>query len=97
MLCFAKVACLFLNYLLSIMDTYFSMIKGLSCIYRSDKEPIGIIILENSSVQLTEGGDSPFTFSIQFTGEGSRVYKFIAESEASCMKWINALKNCSYR
>ena len=67
------------------------------CHYRSDKEPIGVIVLENSSVQLAEGGDSPYTFSIQFAGEGSRVYKFSADDEVNCMMWIRALSNCSYR
>ena len=67
------------------------------CCTRNDKEPIGVIILENSFVQLTEGGDSPYTFSIHFTGEGSRVYKLTADDHESCVMWIKALSVSSYR
>ena len=67
-------------------------------LFRNDKEPIGVIVLENSFVQLAEGGDSPFTFSIHFTCEGkSRVYKLTADDEVSCTKWVRKLSNSSYR
>nr|CAB3264827.1 sesquipedalian-2 [Phallusia mammillata] len=64
---------------------------------RQDKEPIGVIVLENCSVQLAEGGDSPFTFSIQFAGEGTRTYKLTADDDDQCMSWVKVLSSCSYR
>nr|XP_026690868.1 sesquipedalian-2 [Ciona intestinalis] len=64
---------------------------------RFDRDPIGAIVLEESSVQLTEGGDSPYTFSIHFSGEESRVYKLTASNDEDCLGWIKALSNSSYR
>ncbi|XP_026690868.2 LOW QUALITY PROTEIN: ras-specific guanine nucleotide-releasing factor 1 [Ciona intestinalis] len=62
-----------------------------------DRDPIGAIVLEESSVQLAEGGDSPYTFSIHFSGEESRVYKLTASNDDDCLGWIKALSNSSYR
>lgn len=62
-----------------------------------DKDPIGVIILENCTVQLAEGGDSSFTFSIIFLGSGMRTYKLVADDEESCNDWIKSLSLCSYR
>jgi len=56
-----------------------------------------VIVLENSSVQLAEGGDSAYTFSIQFSGEGTRTYKLTADDDDTCMAWVKALSSCSYR
>lgn len=70
------------------------------CLYklcRHEKDPIGVIVLENCSVQLAEGGDSAFTFSIQFAGEGTRTYKLTADDDEQCMSWVKALSCCSYR
>uniref|UniRef100_H2Y6W9 PH domain-containing protein n=1 Tax=Ciona savignyi TaxID=51511 RepID=H2Y6W9_CIOSA len=64
---------------------------------RFDRDPIGVIVLEESFVQLAEGGDSPFTFSLHFAGEESRVYKLTAANNEDCMAWIKALSSSSYR
>jgi len=63
---------------------------------RNEPEPVGVIVLEDCFVQLAEGGDSPFTFSIHFTGEGTRVYKLTADDEESCNSWMKALTTCTY-
>jgi len=76
-------------------NLFFYFEKKLS--YKSEQEAIGVIVLENSCVQLAECRDSQFTFSIQFPGEGTRTYKFSAESEHSCNEWIRALTVCTYR
>lgn len=54
-------------------------------------------MLENCSIQLAEGGDSPYTFSVVFMGHGMRTYKFVADDEDSCNSWIKALSLCSYK
>nr|XP_039269798.1 sesquipedalian-1-like [Styela clava] len=64
---------------------------------RYDKDPIGVIVLENCTVQLAEGGDSSYTFSIIFLGNGMRTYKLVADDEESCNDWIKSLSLCSFR
>lgn len=64
---------------------------------RHDKEPMGVIVLEQCTVQLAEGGDSPYTFSIKFTGPGLRTYKLMADDEETCNNWIKSLSLSSYR
>lgn len=76
-------------------NLFFYFEKKLSS--KSDQEAIGVIILENSSVQLAECKDSQFTFSIHFPGDGTRIYKFTAENEQYCNEWIRALTVCTYR
>jgi len=76
-------------------NLFFYFEKKLSS--KSEQEAIGVIVLENSLVQLAECKDSQFTFSIHFPGDGTRVYKFTAENEQCCNEWIRALTVCTYR
>jgi len=61
---------------------------------RSDREPIGVIILEGSTVELAETEhEEHFCFKIVFP---SRSYVLSAESQASMEQWMKALACASY-
>ena len=64
---------------------------------RFDKEPNGLIVLENCFVQLVDGDEFQSTFSINFFGGKSKVYTFAAEDDEKCTDWVKALSTSSYR
>jgi hypothetical protein len=61
---------------------------------KTDKEPIGVIILEGSTIELTESEmEEHFCFKIGFP---SRSYIFGAESQQSMEQWMKSLACASY-
>ncbi|XP_030631735.1 sesquipedalian-1-like [Chanos chanos] len=69
------------------------VLKGNLLFYQDrpgDKEAIGVIVLEDCSVQLCES-DEQFAFSVVFSEPGQRTYKFAAEDQSSQEGWIKAL------
>ena len=51
---------------------------------QSDKDPVGVIILEGCTVELAEEEIDKFAFKITFHGEGRRVYTMGTDDSVSC-------------
>ena len=62
---------------------------------RSDKEPIGVIVLDNCHVELAESGE-PYAFQITFGGDGSRTYILGADSPKEMEAWMRAITHSNY-
>lgn len=62
---------------------------------RSDKEPIGVIVLEGCTIELAENTDG-FTFQIVFPGSHSRTYTLAADSQEEMEAWMKVLACASY-
>jgi hypothetical protein len=58
--------------------------------------PAGLLILESCCPERTHKDDKPFAFTISFTNDKSRVYKFSAHSEQDANSWVEVLRNASY-
>ena len=81
----------------SFQKRYF-VLKGNLLFYfekRTDKEPIGVIILEGCTVELSENLDS-FTFELVFQGSGSRTYILSAETQEDMEAWMKAVTCANY-
>ena len=61
---------------------------------KQDKEPFGVIIIENCGVQASplEG----HTFEIAFDGPGCRTYVLQADSEEEMLSWMKSIAHASY-
>lgn len=62
---------------------------------RHDKEPIGVVILEGCTVELSEDTDG-FVFQIKFSGSGCRTYILAADSQEDMEDWMKVLSRASY-
>ncbi|XP_017893538.1 sesquipedalian-1 isoform X2 [Ceratina calcarata] len=62
---------------------------------RGDKEPVGMIVLEGSTIELAED-EEQFGFQIVFHGPNNRNYALAAESQESMEQWMKALACASY-
>lgn len=62
---------------------------------KGDKEPIGVIILEGCTVELSESVDA-FAFQICFEGSSSRSYVLAAETQEKMEKWMKAITCAGY-
>lgn len=62
---------------------------------RSDKEPIGVIVLDNCHVELAESGE-PYAFQITFGGDGSRTYILGADTPKEMESWMRAITHANY-
>lgn len=62
---------------------------------RSDKEPIGVIVLDNCHVELAESGE-PYAFQISFGGDGSRTYILGADTAKDMEAWMRAITHSNY-
>ncbi|XP_034247003.1 sesquipedalian-1-like [Thrips palmi] len=60
------------------------------------KQPSGLIVLENCSVQPEGNSGVPFAFSLSFGDEPDKKIIFAGRSEDHVQQWINALKQSSY-
>jgi hypothetical protein len=54
---------------------------------RHDKDPIGVVILEGCTIELSEDIDG-FVFQIKFSGSGNRTYIIAADSQEDMEAWI---------
>nr|CAD7462297.1 unnamed protein product [Timema tahoe] len=57
-----------------------------------DKQPAGVIILENFNLQYEVCTGVPFAFSITFGDEPERKHLFSGRSETYIYEWVNALR-----
>lgn len=62
---------------------------------KSDKEPLGVVILEGCSIELAENDDQ-FSFKIIFHGPNNRSYILGADSQESMEQWMKSLACASY-
>ncbi|CAG9784038.1 unnamed protein product [Diatraea saccharalis] len=73
------------------------MLKGNLLFYfdkKGDKEPVGVIILEGCTIELTE--EEAYSFKIVFQCEGGRTYFLCTNSQASMEAWMKTLACASY-
>ena len=50
---------------------------------KTDKEPVGVIIMEGCTIELAEEEQEMFAFKINFHGEGRRVYYLGTDCQVS--------------
>ncbi|KAK3587634.1 hypothetical protein CHS0354_032842 [Potamilus streckersoni] len=62
---------------------------------RTDKEPIGMIVLEGCTIELADNIDG-FTFQINFPGSGSRTYILGADTQEEMESWMKILSCAGY-
>ncbi|OWR52509.1 FAM109A protein [Danaus plexippus plexippus] len=75
----------------------FFMLKGNLLFYfekKGDKEPVGVVILEGCTIELTE--EESYSFKIVFHCEGGRTYYLCTNSQSSMEGWMKALACASY-
>ncbi|OWR54012.1 uncharacterized protein LOC116779139 [Danaus plexippus] len=60
------------------------------------KQPAGMMVLENSSIQMEHGPSISFSFSISFIDEPEKRHIFAARSEDNVVQWVLKLRQCSY-
>ncbi|XP_074642486.1 sesquipedalian-1-like [Tubulanus polymorphus] len=61
-----------------------------------DKEPIGVIILEGCTVELSEREYDAYSFSIVYPGPGCRSYILAAETQEEMEAWMKAITCAGY-
>lgn len=61
---------------------------------KQDKEPLGVIVLEACSVQVSSHGR--YSFEISFDGVGTRTYVLYADNDEEMQSWIKAISHASY-
>lgn len=61
---------------------------------KQDKEPLGLIVLEACSVQVSS--QAKYAFEISFDGQGSRVYVMMADNDEDMQSWIKVISHASY-
>lgn len=62
---------------------------------KSDKEPIGVIILEGCTIELAEN-EELYAFKLVFHGAGHRTYVLCSDSQENMEGWMKALACASY-
>ena len=61
---------------------------------KQDKEPLGLIVLESCSVQVSS--QAKYAFEISFDGDGSRVYVLSADNDEDMQSWVKVISHASY-
>ena len=61
---------------------------------KQDKEPLGVVVLEACSVQISTHGR--YSFEISFDGPGTRTYVFGADNDEDLQSWMKAISHSSY-
>lgn len=61
-----------------------------------DKEPVGVIILENCHVELCTSDVSSFAFQIVFDGSGTRRYVLAANDNDEMESWMKRITHAGY-
>ena len=61
---------------------------------KQDKEPLGLIVLEACSVQVSS--QAKYAFEVSFDGQGSRVYVMMADNDEDMQSWIKVISHASY-
>ncbi|XP_046962646.1 uncharacterized protein LOC124532057 [Vanessa cardui] len=60
------------------------------------RNPAGMFVLENSSIQMEHGQSISFSFSISFIDEPEKRHIFAARSEDNVVQWVMKLRQSSY-
>lgn len=60
------------------------------------RQPAGVIILENCSINLDTSSESAFAFCISFRDEHDKRHILSGPSEEKVEEWINSLRQASY-
>lgn len=60
------------------------------------RNPAGMFILENSSIQMEHDQSIPFSFSISFIDEPEKRHIFAARAEDNVVQWVIKLRESSY-
>ncbi|XP_045458819.1 uncharacterized protein LOC123669237 [Melitaea cinxia] len=60
------------------------------------RNPAGMFVMENSSIQMEHGQSISFSFSISFIDEPEKRHIFAARSEDNVVQWVMKLRQCSY-
>ncbi|ELU18555.1 hypothetical protein CAPTEDRAFT_77491, partial [Capitella teleta] len=60
-----------------------------------DPDPLGMLVMEQCSIQIEPYGDRPFVFSIQFQGESDKKHFFSGQNQKQCEDWVCALRASS--
>ena len=61
---------------------------------KQDKEPLGVVVLEACSVQVSAQGR--YAFEIAFDGQGTRTYILAADNDDEMQAWMKAISHASY-
>lgn len=61
---------------------------------KQDKEPLGLIVLEACSVQVSP--QAKYALEISFDGQGTRVYVMVADNDEDMESWVKAISHASY-
>lgn len=61
---------------------------------KQDKEPLGVIVLEACSVQVSS--HARYAFEIAFDGQGTRTYVLAADNDEEMQAWMKAISHASY-
>lgn len=61
-----------------------------------EKEPAGVLVIEQCRIQEEKYCELPFTFSITFAGDMERRHYFGCQTQRHCDEWIAILKESSY-
>ncbi|XP_021957430.1 pleckstrin homology domain-containing family J member 1 [Folsomia candida] len=85
-------------------ERYFKLINNLLFYFRfnefgqiEEKEPVGVIILENYSIRIETESDLSFAFGILFLDEPDKRHIFTTRSEEDVNRWVNTLRQASYQ
>ncbi|XP_041975620.1 uncharacterized protein LOC121730578 [Aricia agestis] len=60
------------------------------------KNPAGVFVMENSSIQMEHGQSISFSFSISFIDEPEKRHIFAARCEDNVVQWVMKLRQCTY-
>lgn len=61
---------------------------------KQDKEPLGVLVLEACSVQVSS--HARYAFEIAFDGQGTRTYVLAADNDEEMQAWMKAISHASY-
>ena len=61
---------------------------------KQDKEPLGVVVLEAFSVQVSS--HARYAFEIAFDGQGTRTYVLAADNDEEMQAWMKAISHASY-
>ena len=61
---------------------------------KQDKEPLGVVVLEACSVQVSS--HARYAFEIAFDGQGTRTYVLAADNDEEMQAWMKAISHASY-
>lgn len=64
---------------------------------KTDREPIGVIILENFRVELAANEPDLKAFHVVFYGSNARTYIFGSDKDQEMERWMQAISRCGFK